>query len=179
MQLMNNERLNMKKLLLSFVVLLVTAIYVNAIPPAAPSVAAEKYVYSTVLKAANFDTLVGTDSTVLATKITIPAGSVYTLTRGPISGTGADSVALQVVVDCYDPNKAFIRRVVVDSVTSSTTTPGEDIAIPFFDSIFGSYFTIKLVPYGSTLNGGQVIMGSATLYSRKLYIETKQTVGSL
>ena len=172
----------MKKFLLFITVMLVTAVCVHAVAPTTPSVAAERYVYAldNLKKSAGFDTLVGTDSTTLATKITLPAGSTFVLSRGAITGTGADSVALQVVVDCYDFNKAFTKRVVVDSITSANSVcVGEDIAIPFFDSIFGSYFTIKFVPYGSTLNGGQVIMGSATLYTRKLYIETKQTVGSL
>lgn len=171
----------MKKFLLFITVMLVTAVCVHAIAPATPAVGANKYVYANndVKRSAGFDTLVGTDSTTVFSKVSLKAGSAYVLTRGPITGTGQDSVALQVVVDCYDFNKVFIRRVVVDSITSSTTTPGEDIAIPFFDSIFGSYFTVKFVPYGSTLNGGQVIMGSVALYARKLYLESKQTVGDL
>lgn len=164
----------MKKFLLFMTVVLATAVCVHAIAPTAPSVAANKYPVTYLTKAAGFATLVGVDSTVIANKIALKAGSAYVLTRGPITGTGSDSVKLQVVVDVYDFNKSFVRRVPVDSLT---TSEGEDIAIPFFDTIFGAYFTIKLVGY--TGNGGQVILPSMALYSRKLYIEQKTTVGDL
>lgn len=166
--------LNMKKFLLFMTVVLATAVCVHAIAPAAPSVAANRYLVTYLTKATGFDTLVGVDSTVIANKIALKAGSAYVLTRGPITGTGSDSVKIQMVVDVYDFNKNFVRRVAVDSLTASD---GEDIAIPFFDTIFGAYFTIKWIGY--TGNGGQVILPSVAIYSRKLYIEQKTTVGDL
>jgi hypothetical protein len=96
------------------------------------------------------------------------------LTRGPITGTGSDSVKIQMVADVYDFNKNFVRRVAVDSLT---TSDGEDIAIPLFDTIFGAYFTIKWIGYAG--NGGQVVLPSVAIYARKLYIEQKTTVGDL
>lgn len=165
----------MKKFLLFISVLLATAVCVHAIAPTAPSVAANKYLVTYLTKkAAGFDTLSGVDSAVIANKIALKAGSAYVLTRGPITGDGSDSVKLQLVVDVYDFNKSFVRRVLVDSLTSSE---GEDIAIPFFDTIFGAYFTIKLVGY--TGNGGEILLPNMALYSRKLYIEQKTTVGDL
>lgn len=164
----------MKKFLLFISVLLATAVCVHAIAPTAPSVAANKYLVTYLTKPAGFATLVGVDSTVIANKIALKAGSAYVLTRGPITGTGSDSVKIEMVVDVYDFNKKFVRRVAIDSLTASA---GEDIAIPFFDTIFGSYFTIKWIGY--TGNGGQVILPSVAIYARKLYIEQKTTVGDL
>lgn len=164
----------MKKILLFISVLLATAVCVHAIAPTAPSVAANKYLVTYLTKPAGFATLVGVDSTVIANKIALKAGSAYVLTRGPITGTGSDSVKIEMVVDVYDFNKKFVRRVAIDSLTASA---GEDIAIPFFDTIFGSYFTIKWIGY--TGNGGQVILPSVAIYARKLYIEQKTTVGDL
>src|SRR5574344_1945361 len=100
----------MKKLLLFISVLLATAVCVHAIAPAAPSVAANKYLVTYLKKAAGFDTLAGVDSTVIANKVAFKAGSAYVLTRGPITGTGSDSVKILMVVDVYDFNKNFVRR---------------------------------------------------------------------
>lgn len=166
--------LNMKKFLLFISVLLVTAVCVHAIAPAAPSVAANKYLVTYLTKKAGFDTLAGVDSTVIANKIAIKAGSAYVLTHGPITGDSDDSVKIQMVADVYDFNKNFVRRVAIDSLTDSA---GGDIAIPFFDTIFGAYFTIKWIGY--TGNGGKVILPSVAIYARKLYIEQKTTVGDL
>lgn len=161
----------MKKLFLTGLFLIVCFALASAAPATAPTIAGDKYVQSTKnfpAKAAGFDTLVGVDSTTLVTQITIPAGSAYILQRGPITGTGSDSVAMQVVVDSYDNNGVFLQRSLVDSLT---TAAGEQIAIPFFDTIFGEKFTIKLVGY--TGNGGQVIMPSIKFYIRKVFTETK------
>lgn len=169
----------MKKIGFLFVLLLSAFVFsAFAVAPAAPSYAANKYTEGSVLiqKAKGFDTLAGVDSTVLMTKKTLPSGSAYVLTRGPCTGTaadgsGTDSVAVAVVVDVYDINNYFVRRVTVDSLT---TVAGEDIAIPFFDTIFGEYFTVKLVSY--TGNGGQLILPSMKLSVRKLYVEWKQLI---
>lgn len=164
----------MKKI--GFLVTLLLSAYlfsVFAVAPAAPSYAANKYAEGNVIlqKSAGFDTLVGVDSTVLMTKKPVGSGSIYVITRGPATGTGSDSVAIGLVVDVYDVNSVFVRRVAVDSLTTSA---GEDIAIPFFDTIFGEYFTVKLVSY--TGNGGQVILPSFKMYTRKLFVEWKQLI---
>lgn len=164
----------MKKLLLFMTVVLATAVCVHAIAPTAPSVAANKYIVTYLTKNAGFDSLAGVDSTVIANKIALKAGYDYVLTHGPITGDSDDSVKIEMVVDVYDFNKRFVRRVAIDSLTDSA---GGDIAIPFFGTIFGSYFTIKWIGY--TGNGGKVMLPSVAIYARKLYIEQKTTVGDL
>jgi hypothetical protein len=161
----------MKKLFLTGLFMIVCFALSHAIPAAAPTIAGDKYVQSTKnfpAKSAGFDTLVGVDSTTLATQITVPAGSAYVLQRGPITGTGSDSVAMQVVVDSYDNSGVFLQRTVVDTFATSA---GEQVAIPFFDTIFGEKFTFKLVSY--TGNGGQVILPAMKFYIRRVYTETK------
>lgn len=160
----------MKKLLFGVFVLLF-ALSSFAIAPAAPTVYANKFLesYPTLSKAANFDTLVGVDSAVVFNKQPIPSGgSAYILSRGAVTGTGSDSVKIQVVVDSYDANNVLLYRTSVDSFTVSTA---EDIAIPFFDTIFGDRFTLKLIGY--TANGGQVILPNMRFYVRKLVDFTK------
>lgn len=161
----------MKKLFITGLFLLVAFTMSIAAPAVAPTIAGDKYMQSIKdfpAKAAGFGTLVGVDSITLATKISIPAGSSYILQRGAITGTGSDSVKLELVVDSYDGSGNFFQRTIIDSLTSSD---GEQIAIPFFDSIFGDKFTIKLVGY--TGNGGQVILPAMKLYVRKVFTETK------
>lgn len=161
----------MKKLFITGLFLIVCFALSHAIPAVAPTIAGDKYVQSTKdfpAKAAGFDTLVGVDSTTLVTKISIPSGSLYILQRGAVTGTGSDSVAMQVVVDAYDQSGNFLQRTAVDTFSTSA---GEQIAIPFFDSIFGDKFTVKLVSY--TGNGGQVILPAMRFYIRKVFTETK------
>lgn len=166
----------MKNLFLTGLFLLVAFTMSIAAPAAAPAIAGNKYMQSIKdfpAKAAGFDSLAGVDSVTLATKISIPAGSSYILQRGAMTGTaadgsGTDSIAIGVVVYSYDQKGNLFQ---ITDVDTFNTVAGEQIAIPFFDTIFGDKFTIKLV--GHTGNGGQVILPAMKLYVRKVFTETK------
>ena len=170
----------MKKLLLSSVLLVTLFVtFTYALPAAAPTVAANKYMSLIAQKSNNWDTLAGVDSAVFASMIQVPTGDAYILNRGAITGGGADSVLARVVVDAYnyDPtSKAykFAYRTEVDTfTTASGTCPGEQIAIPFYDSIFGDKFTIKIISTSGAGAGGVQILNNMKLSVRKLYIESK------
>lgn len=160
----------MKKISLSLI-LLGTVVASYAIPSAAPTVAANRYVTSTtqfVAKTAGFDTLAGVDSSTLASQISIPNGSEFTLLRGPMTNVStSDSVKVIFYVDSYI-NNTFCMRTPVDTML---TIAGEQISIPFWSTIFGDKFTIKLVSF--TGNGAKVALPAIKLYVRKLYVENK------
>lgn len=176
----------MKKILLALMLVAFVVVESFAIPAAAPSVAANismESVYgangAVIKKGTGWDTLAGVDSTIFASKITIPMGSEYILNRAAITGTGQDSVVAQVVVDSYDANNVFQYRTVVDSFsTANSVCVGEQIAIPFYKTIFGDKFTIKIISTSGAGAGGQQILNSMTLYVRKLNIGWHQLVGN-
>ena len=109
--------------------------------------------------AAAFDTLVGTDSTTLWSNLNPTRGRLSTIVRDAITGTGSDSVNLQVRVDCKDGfDGNLLYSVVVDTIASSV---GEAIALDFGGALKGSYFDIKLVGLAGT--GSQVIINRVLL----------------
>lgn len=111
------------------------------------------------------DTLSGaSDSSTLASYYAFEPGWVYIFRRGAITGGGSDSVKLQLVVDAYNSSKAFMQRVVVDSLTAAA---GEQIQLPIYTSLYGSYFTIKVKAY--TDNGGHVILNNLYLDRVRIY----------
>lgn len=163
------------------VTLLVT--FTHALPAAAPSVAADKYMVQIAQKSNAWDTLAGVDSAVFASQLSLPNGSAYVLSRGAITGGGADSVLAIVYVDAYQYDSTskvykFTYRTAVDTFTTSgSTCPGEQIAIPFFDTIFGDKFTIKIISTSGVGAGGVQILNNMKLSARRLYLESKQYVG--
>lgn len=168
----------MKKIVSGFI-LLIGCISVFSAPATYPAVYGDYYmekITSMSRSTAGFDTLVADDSTTLVTKGVFPAGCAVILARDAFTGTGADSVALQVIIDAYDVGNNLLYRTVVDSIVSANSAcVGEQMQLPINASVVGDKFTIKLKAYGSTLNGGQVIVNRFYVYQRKLYSLTKPT----
>jgi hypothetical protein len=109
--------------------------------------------------AVGLDTLVGTDSTTLWADLNPTRGYFSTIVRDAITGTGSDSVNLQVRVDCKDGVRGnILYSVVVDTMTSSA---GEPIALDFGGALKGNRFDIKLVGLAGT--GSQVIINRVLL----------------
>lgn len=168
----------MKKFLFGFIILGVLA-SVFAAPATSPA-GNLNYFQEKVTgmgSSVNYDTLVGDDSCTLVNKKTFPVGCALILNRSAIAGTGLDSVALQVIIDSYSSSGIFMNRNVVDTiVTASSTTAGEQMLLPIGITVFGDLFTIKLKYYGTTLNGGQVIITPWSIYSRKTFTFTRQII---
>lgn len=116
-----------------------------------------------------FDTLVGVDSTTLVSNRVFNPDWQYILVRDAITGTGSDSVKIEVRCDALDSDGNVLYTVAVDSLTSSA---GEAIFLPVFGTVIGSKVRIKLIGY--TGNGGQVILNGFHIYKRRPVVINKQ-----
>lgn len=116
-----------------------------------------------------FDTLAETDSTTLISGFTWDPDWQYVLVRDAITGTGSDSVAMQVRADCLNSSGTLVYSVPIDSLTAAA---GEAVFIPISGTIFGSKLRIKLVTY--TGNGGQVILNKFYIFKRRPVTISKQ-----
>jgi ribosomal protein S28E/S33 len=123
----------------------------------------------TIIKgSAGFDTIVGVDSTTLLSGHIFETNWEYILVRDAITGTGSDSVAMQVRVDAMDGSGNVLYTKAIDSLITSA---GEAIAIPLWGTIFGSKIRIKLIGY--TGSGGQVILNRMHIYKRRPVVVQK------
>lgn len=118
-----------------------------------------------ISSAAGFDTLAAVDSSTLI--VSKPFGGAgqgweYILVRDAITGTGSDSVKIQVVLDALDGKGVLLYRTAIDSFT---TSGGESVLLPVYTTSIGSSFRIKLISY--TDNGGQVILNRFYVYKRR------------
>lgn len=137
--------------LITFVVAYAAAPSAWSLQSAAPSWGFDGTI--TVSDEAGFDTLVSTDSVALWTNLSPKRGYFYSIVRDAITGTGADSVALVVRIDCKDSKNNILYSTVIDTMVSSV---GEPIAIDFGGALKGNYFDVTLV--GTSENGSQVIV---------------------
>ena len=110
-----------------------------------------------------FDTLAANDSSEIIADLVPERGQEYILVHDAFTGTGSDSVALQVRVDCKDGSGNILYSTVIDSFDAAA---GEAIALPFGGTLFGNKFDVNLVCYG-TGDGTQVILNRFLLYTRK------------
>lgn len=145
---------------------LVVLVAVFAAHSAAPTYATTNGVYewkkdTTIDSDGAFDTLAATDSTTIVSGWTPDNAWEYILVRDPITGTGSDSVKVQVRMDCYDGSN-LIYSVYPDSFTAAA---GEAVFLPIAGTAFGTKFTIKGVGY--TDNGGQVILNRLAIWKRR------------
>lgn len=117
----------------------------------------------TISTVAAFDTLGATDSTTIVSDFVPERPWEYIYIRDAITGTGADSVAVVVRVDCKDAyNGTVIYSVAIDTIVAAA---GEAIAIPFGGTAFGNAFDIKLVSIAPS--GGQLIINKGYLWRRR------------
>lgn len=113
--------------------------------------------------AAAYDTLSGaSDSVVLWSNFKWDDGCEYMLVRGPITGTGSDSVkiALQVIVE--DEIGTQLYTAAVDSFAAAA---GEVCLLGLNGAVIGIRGDIRLRTYAD--NGGQVILPKFELWRRK------------
>lgn len=163
----------MKKIL--FILAIGALFAANANPPAANAVPndvdRDVAKYYTISGSTGFDTIAGaTDSSTLYTSGVLGStdrGCGWYLVRDAITGTGADSVKLQVIVDALDQTGNLLYRSIVDSIGSvSSACPGEVIRLPIGETVMCERFRVKLLSY--TDNGGQVILNRNFIYKSTL-----------
>lgn len=117
-----------------------------------------------------FDTLAATDSTTILTNFNPRFGWNYYLQHDALTGTGSDSVAMEVRVDLKDNNGNVYQYYAVDSLTSSA---GETVLLPFGSKMFGDKCDVKLRTY--TGSGSQIIINRLRLWkARPIFTEKKQ-----
>lgn len=161
----------MKKLILSA---LLSFFVVGVAYAAAPTYGTTDATYeyggiATTISSGTFDTLAGVDSTTLISNFVWEPDWQYILVRDAITGTGSDSVAIQVRADCLNSSGNLLYSVLVDSLTASA---GEAIFLPLSGTLFGSKLRIKLIGY--TGNGGQVILNKFYIFKRRPLSVVKQ-----
>jgi hypothetical protein len=161
----------MKKLILSA---LLSFFVVGAAYATAPTYGTTDATYeygglATTISSGVFDTLKGVDSTTLISNFVWEPDWQYVLVRDAITGTGSDSVAIQVRADCLNSSGNLLYSVLVDSLTASE---GEAIFLPLSGTLFGSKLRIKLVGYAG--NGGEVILNKFYIFKRRPLSVVKQ-----
>jgi hypothetical protein len=147
----------MKKVLFS-VLFLASVLYAAA--PTAFSYGIEVWDYNIVdtIEAANDTLTADGDSSVLFSNFVPESGWRYRLGRAAISGTGADSVVVRIILRPEDFNNVPICTVAVDTFTAAA---GEYIEIPF-----GTYpgKQYDIVAEGDGDIGTQVILNRMQLF---------------
>lgn len=156
----------MKFLKIILMLAMVCTVAYSAAPAATAVDAAYGWEYdmsNTASSAVGADTLVGTDSTTLWTNLNPAKEYEYFYVRDAITGTGSDSVNLQVRVDCKaTKGGTVLYRSVVDTITAAA---GEAIGLALGTTNIGQYFDVKLIGLAGT--GGQVIINRGYLARRR------------
>lgn len=116
--------------------------------------------------AAAYDTLGATDSSTLATGFVQDKFCESIFTIDAITGTGSDSLAVQVIVDALDYNGNLMFRTVVDTISTAT---GEAITLPLNG---GSKYRIKLKSIAPS--GTQIILNRMYILSRRVVTINRQ-----
>lgn len=153
----------MKKL--AILLILLAAFVANAAAPAAFTDAVGVFeLLQGDTTTSSFDTLTADNDTcgnLLYSNFVPEQGYEYILGRAALSGTGADSVKIEVGMRCEDVNGVAICTVYVDSFT---TQAGEYISIPF-DNYPAHTYDIFLIAYAAI--GTQVIINRTWMGRRQ------------
>ena len=126
----------------------------------------------TVLGTSATDSLAAADSSTLCTKFPADNNLEYILVRDAFTGTGSDSVSVQVRSDAYDADGNFLYSVVTDSFTTSA---GESILLTWNRTQVAYSYTLKLIGYGD--DGGQLITNRLQLWKRRPYLTNRNWTG--
>jgi hypothetical protein len=117
-----------------------------------------------------FDTIATTGTVPIVTKFHPKPGYQYILQLDNLTGANNNSCYMEVRVTSRDHKGDTIATTVIDSITSAV---GEEILIPFYQTLFGYSFDIKVVGYGS--NGAQIIFNKIWMWKRATLQPQKKT----
>lgn len=161
----------MKKILITFGILLVCALGLNAAAPTAISsygvpenggILTGGYVNMA-------DTVDSTDCVTLFSNLKFPSFWNYILVPSKITGGGNDSVKLQIIVEALDKDGDLLTRTIVDTLRDSICS---EIYLPINETIHGAKFSIKAKGmYGC---GKVVILNKFYIYQRRAVIIDKK-----
>ena len=149
----------MKKILITFGILLVCALGLNAAAPTASLYDAYSEfggTHTLISSKAAYDTIVGdTGSVTIASNVRFENGWRYVLIRDAFTGSSSDSDSVNVVVnvEALDASGNLLYSTPVDTFT---TPAGEAVDLTIGTAVFGDKYRIKLK--GITGNGGEVII---------------------
>jgi hypothetical protein len=108
------------------------------------------------------DTSVDPDSVFFLRNFVPDKGYEYVLTRGTSTGTGGDTVAQQVIINCKGTNKEQLYQVVADTFTLAA---GEAVVLPFGQTAIGVYYDVFAKSY-TNYTGKTRIYQRVGLYKR-------------
>lgn len=159
------ENMMIKRTIMSLFVLLPMLVFAGSAPSWDATNANYFVGKDTIIATSAFDTLTSaTDSSDLITGWEPDDGWEYALVKGAITGTGSDSVKIQVNLDCYDVNGTLIGRYVQDSITAAAF---EIMELPVRGGVIpGHSFDIVAKCY--TAAGGQAILNYLSIIKRRL-----------
>jgi len=126
------------------------------------------YIYKLVETITIADTLAATDSVTIKSNFKPDQGWEYILVNPAFSGTGSDSVAIQVRIECENANGTKIYTAYSDSITVAVGKAG---LLSFGGRAFGAQYDIRGFTY--TGAGTQaIISGSWQIWKRRPVVAT-------
>lgn len=150
--------------------ILLICVFVAAVFAAAPSTTTDVNYEDigtivTISGAAAFDTLGATDSSTLTSTLVNREGCEYILTRDAFTGSGSDSVAVQVLVDALDGGGTLLFRTIADTAVLAA---GEAVSLPL---VGGTQYRVKLKSIAPS--GTVIILNRLYIVGRRLLTVTK------
>jgi hypothetical protein len=148
----------MKKILITFGILLVCALGLNAAAPTASLYDAYSEfggTHTLISSKAAYDSIGGIDTVTIASNVKFENGWRYVLIRDAFTGSSSDSDSVNVVVnvEALDASGNLLYSTPVDTFK---TPAGEAVDLTIGTAVFGDKYRIKLI--GITGNGGKVII---------------------
>lgn len=161
----------MKKILITFGILLVCALGLNAAAPSAISsygvpenggILTGGYVNIA-------DEVDSAECVTLFSNLKFPSFWNYILVPSKITGDDNDAVLVHIIVEALDKDGDLLTRTIVDSLTDSICS---EIYLPINETIHGAKFNIKAK--GMHRSGKKVILNKFYIYQRRAVIIDKK-----
>lgn len=158
-----------KAMLLTMLVLFVLVPMTSAAAPTDNSNKNAYSVYTTDVAVFSNDTLLAATTIDTIMDAFYPkAGFEYIASFKAFTGSGADSVDLQVLLEAMDPNDSLLASLAVDTITA---TAGAQVLLPFGATIIGTSY--RMICQGITGQGGIVVPEDTVyIYRRRAYAYT-------
>lgn len=115
--------------------------------------------YNHVVTPIASDSLIDPDDTIaVCTKTPFESGWIYLLKWGTMTGTGSDSIDIDIAVKTYDKNDSLLSTTAVETITAVTS---RNVALPIHRTDFGAKFTILMS--SSAAAGYQILIPTISI----------------